>query len=129
MVKLQAVSLTSSESQLFQLLLRVVSQRTSHTTMRVAGGWVRDKLLGLPSSDIDVAVDTMTGEEFATLIKEELNKESKVISTFSRLITTQINPCCDIPSFSSSDAVFPIYFALLICIDFDGCNVWHDFHF
>ena len=31
--------------------------------VRVAGGWVRDKLLGLPSDDIDLALDDMMGEE------------------------------------------------------------------
>lgn len=34
-------------------------------TIRVAGGWVRDKLLGLPSHDIDIAVEGMSGAEFA----------------------------------------------------------------
>ncbi|KZT55979.1 hypothetical protein CALCODRAFT_436382 [Calocera cornea HHB12733] len=32
---------------------------------RIAGGWVRDKLLGLASDDIDVALSTMTGLPFA----------------------------------------------------------------
>ena len=34
-------------------------------TLRVVGGWVRDKLLGKQSSDIDVALDTMAGKDFA----------------------------------------------------------------
>jgi len=34
-------------------------------TIRVAGGWVRDKLLGLPSHDIDIAVEGISGAEFA----------------------------------------------------------------
>ena len=38
--------------------------------IRVAGGWVRDKLLGLPTHDVDIAVDTCTGVEFATYFKE-----------------------------------------------------------
>ncbi|KGG50058.1 tRNA nucleotidyltransferase [Mitosporidium daphniae] len=35
--------------------------------LRFAGGWVRDKLLGITSSDIDVSIDSMTGEKFATI--------------------------------------------------------------
>lgn len=37
--------------------------------LRWAGGWVRDKLLGRPSHDIDVAINTMTGEAFGDALK------------------------------------------------------------
>ena len=33
----------------------------------VAGGWVRDKVLGLESNDIDIAIDNMTGEGFLNI--------------------------------------------------------------
>lgn len=36
-----------------------------NVTPRVAGGWVRDKLLGKDSNDIDITVDKITGVEFA----------------------------------------------------------------
>lgn len=35
-------------------------------TLRITGGWVRDKLLGHLSHDLDIAVNNMTGEQFAT---------------------------------------------------------------
>ena len=49
----------------------------------MAGGWVRDKvstifclkkhkLLGKHSSDIDIALDTMFGEDLAKILSEEL---------------------------------------------------------
>ncbi len=41
-------------------------------TLRVAGGWVRDKLLGLESNDIDIALDTMMGREFAERVNAYL---------------------------------------------------------
>lgn len=35
------------------------------TTLRAAGGWVRDKLLGKQSDDVDIALDNMLGKDFA----------------------------------------------------------------
>ncbi|KDE05858.1 hypothetical protein MVLG_03801 [Microbotryum lychnidis-dioicae p1A1 Lamole] len=42
--------------------------------LRIAGGWVRDKLLGLTSDDIDVSTspDPITGLKFATLFEQYL---------------------------------------------------------
>jgi Poly A polymerase head domain len=40
--------------------------------IRVAGGWVRDKLLGLQTHDVDITVDKMMGAPFATLIQKYL---------------------------------------------------------
>lgn len=37
--------------------------------VRIAGGWVRDKLLGLPSHDLDISLSVMTGLNFAILFK------------------------------------------------------------
>ncbi len=62
------IQLTLKEQKIFTLLRKVVSEKAPNTTIRVAGGWVRDKLLGMESNDIDIAVDNMTGEEFARLI-------------------------------------------------------------
>lgn len=40
--------------------------------LRWTGGWVRDKLLGVPSHDIDVAINKMTGYQFGLRMKEYL---------------------------------------------------------
>ncbi|KAF2482960.1 hypothetical protein BDY17DRAFT_138728 [Neohortaea acidophila] len=40
--------------------------------LRFTGGWVRDKLLGVPSHDIDVAINKMTGYQFGLKMKEYL---------------------------------------------------------
>ena len=42
------------------------------TTLRCAGGWVRDKLMGRQSLDIDIALDNMLGREFAQKVNEHL---------------------------------------------------------
>ncbi|KAI9836640.1 MAG: hypothetical protein M1819_001274 [Sarea resinae] len=40
--------------------------------LRFSGGWVRDKLMGLESHDIDVAINKMTGYQFGLRMKEYL---------------------------------------------------------
>jgi len=40
------------------------------TVLRVAGGWVRDKVLGKKSHDIDIALDDMKGEQFVKMLKD-----------------------------------------------------------
>ncbi|PHH61324.1 hypothetical protein CDD82_2154 [Ophiocordyceps australis] len=68
---LPVLSLNAREEQLRQLLL-LVCQSINATdkseeplVLRWAGGWVRDKLLGIESHDIDVAINKMTGFAFA----------------------------------------------------------------
>ena len=49
---------------------------------RVAGGWVRDKLLMQQSVDIDIALDDQTGTEFANSLNDYLkylNMETRTI--------------------------------------------------
>lgn len=43
------------------------------TVLRFTGGWVRDKLLGVDSQDIDVGINNMTGYQFGLLLKEYLD--------------------------------------------------------
>ncbi|KAI8809573.1 hypothetical protein BJ742DRAFT_804317 [Cladochytrium replicatum] len=40
--------------------------------VRISGGWVRDKLLGKESNDLDFALDTITGYEFAAAVNQYL---------------------------------------------------------
>ncbi|KAJ8107808.1 hypothetical protein OPT61_g8606 [Boeremia exigua] len=84
------LELTEVETKLRQLLLDVAAyidqQPASKTTaveapenlanekiiLRWTGGWVRDKLLGVGSHDIDVAINKMTGEHFGLKLQEYL---------------------------------------------------------
>lgn len=66
------IALTEDEQQLFKLLVDCLKQANRQTVLRVAGGWVRDKLLGKQSHDIDIATDDMSGEEFANLVNAYL---------------------------------------------------------
>jgi len=63
---------TKDEQELFELLRNTVKKVAPGTSLRVAGGWVRDNLLGKKSNDIDFMVDNMSGEQIARLITNEL---------------------------------------------------------
>lgn len=68
------MQLTEREQQLRGLLLDVAAHINKEgprepVVLRWAGGWVRDKLLGLESHDIDTAINSMTGEAFALRLR------------------------------------------------------------
>lgn len=69
------IDLTEEERNLFNLLLQYNEQSGNGTTLRVAGGWVRDKILGLLSHDIDIALDNCTGADFASGLNEFMKSQ------------------------------------------------------
>ncbi|KAL5336408.1 hypothetical protein BJX70DRAFT_390026 [Aspergillus crustosus] len=84
--QLPTIELTPLEKTLKTLLLDVAhytqapcsatdhhNVETSETVLRFTGGWVRDKLLGVESHDIDVAINNMTGYQFGMKLKEYLD--------------------------------------------------------
>jgi len=73
----RSITLTDQEATLKQLLLDASEYIATlpdckKPELRFTGGWVRDKLLGSTSHDIDIGIDTMTGFRFGTLMKEYL---------------------------------------------------------
>ncbi|KAB8077035.1 hypothetical protein BDV29DRAFT_188984 [Aspergillus leporis] len=83
---LPTLELTPIEITLISLLLDVadyIRERkiaegandadTQRTVLRFTGGWVRDKLLGVGSHDIDVGINNMTGYQFGLLLKDYLD--------------------------------------------------------
>lgn len=68
--------LIDSENRLFEFLLRIANLHG--TTIRVAGGWVRDKVLGLESNDIDITVDNMSGKSFCELCAKHFPDKLKI---------------------------------------------------
>eukprot|EP00892_Ulva_mutabilis_P012671 jgi/Ulvmu1/9777/UM056_0017.1 len=64
------LALDDVESQVFDTLLAAREHHNLQTTLRCAGGWVRDKLLGRDSKDIDIALDDISGKEFAEKVQE-----------------------------------------------------------
>ena len=47
----KVIALTNKETQIFQTLMDVVQANQLNTTLRVAGGWVRDKVRNLIDLD------------------------------------------------------------------------------
>merc|ERR1712216_117878 len=66
------VVLTDEEKELFSILLETKEYFGLTTTLRAAGGWVRDKLIGRNSDDVDIALDDMLGKDFAEKVNEYL---------------------------------------------------------
>ncbi|XP_068640395.1 tRNA nucleotidyltransferase cca2-like [Aristolochia californica] len=66
------IALTEKEKKIFNRLIDVLRHFKLETQLRVAGGWVRDKLLGKECYDIDIALDNMLGREFCEKVNEYL---------------------------------------------------------
>ncbi|CDJ42825.1 tRNA nucleotidyltransferase, putative [Eimeria tenella] len=66
------LQLTPAEEDLFSLLNQCIEEQQLNIELRAAGGWVRDKLLGFPSTDIDIAIDTTSGARFAAILNQWL---------------------------------------------------------
>ncbi|KAG8527456.1 uncharacterized protein KY384_007608 [Bacidia gigantensis] len=71
------IILNTQEATLRRLLLDVanhahVTDNCERPVLRFAGGWVRDKLLGSTSPDIDVGIDNMTGARFGECLERYL---------------------------------------------------------
>lgn len=83
------ISLTDLEQRIFGVLKRVLEQNGLRTVVRVAGGWVRDKVLGKENHDIDLALDDMTGAAFAEAVNATLASSGERTHTVNVI---QANP-------------------------------------
>lgn len=88
--KTTSITLDAQEQKLFDLIIDATKAlKMDNLVIRAAGGWVRDKLLGQQSHDIDFTLDTMTGEEFAKRINEYLKNQGHEVH---RIGVIQCNP-------------------------------------
>lgn len=86
------IEFTERESGIFDIVRDATKCSSKKIVARVAGGWVRDKILGRPSDDIDIAVDSMSGFEFATLLDEYLKKKPESKKGSSKVTRIKANP-------------------------------------
>ncbi|KAK7268912.1 hypothetical protein RIF29_21621 [Crotalaria pallida] len=66
------IQLSDIDKRIFERLLATLRHFNLPTQLCVAGGWVRDKLLGKECYDIDIALDNMMGTEFVDKVREYL---------------------------------------------------------
>jgi len=89
----KTITLNSDEKYIFDFLKYLIGMipSLSGLEMRVAGGWVRDKLLAQPSDDIDIALSfskksdrKITGEDFVRYIEKasQYVTDSPIIDTW-----------------------------------------------
>jgi len=89
LVATKDIVLTSQELKVLQTLKTVVAEEKLDTVVRVAGGWVRDKLLGRENHDLDITLDDMTGSQFARMVHQHLTSTGQEASTVAVI---QANP-------------------------------------
>ncbi|XP_040375251.1 tRNA nucleotidyltransferase cca2 isoform X2 [Rosa chinensis] len=66
------IELDETEEKIFERLLGTLDHYGLKTELRVAGGWVRDKLLGKECKDIDIALKDMMGSKFVEKVRDYL---------------------------------------------------------
>ena len=88
-MQLHDVKLKQTEEDLFTILRETNRQAGLNTTLRCAGGWVRDKLLGKDSVDIDIALDNLLGTKFAEHLGAYLESQGQKAG---RIAVVQANP-------------------------------------
>ena len=98
-MKCQEVTLNPVESLFKKLLIDCRNhnrkQRSqwfepaSSLELRFTGGWVRDKLLGLESHDVDVALSSMTGEQFGLMLQEYVKTNAPEYEAKARRLETR----------------------------------------
>lgn len=71
------ISLDDTESKICSLLLKFCHDSQNNSTLRITGGWVRDKLLSKSSHDLDIAIDNSTGIDFAEKLNEYIVANAK----------------------------------------------------
>lgn len=70
------INISEFEQKIFSFLL---SHNPQNSTFRIAGGWVRDKIIGIENDDIDITIDNMSGQEYLKILESEISPNEKNI--------------------------------------------------
>ena len=89
-------AITEKEQALFSFFRDAMDHMEKRSTMgvvtRVAGGWCRDKILGRPNDDVDLAVNVLTGVAFAAKVQEYVEGTGVQLSEKFKLSVVKSNP-------------------------------------
>jgi tRNA nucleotidyltransferase (CCA-adding enzyme) len=92
--------LSEEEKELFEKLAQIAVHPELDCTVRIAGGWVRDRLLGIEGNrdDIDISVDRVSGVEFCNKtqlampdVKLAILKTNPALSKHLETVTLKID--------------------------------------
>ena len=92
-----SISLNDTELKIRNLLVDFCEHYNSNCepnkelVLRITGGWVRDKLLGNDSNDLDIAINHLSGEEFASRLHSYLDQYHPSL-TLKAIHTIKKNP-------------------------------------
>ncbi|KAG0210559.1 hypothetical protein BGX28_009195 [Mortierella sp. GBA30] len=85
------IRLTEQEARICEVLDAVAKRYNEregkNVQLRIAGGWVRDKLLGLSCHDLDIGIDTMMGYDFAVLVNEYMESIGQEKRSIAKIAT------------------------------------------
>ncbi|ESL10540.1 tRNA nucleotidyltransferase [Trypanosoma rangeli SC58] len=86
--------IAAAHKSIFDFLLRVNEERGIRATLRVAGGWVRDVLLGFHSQDIDIAIESSgLGHVSGELFAREVAAYQQAVGMVARTVSViRVNP-------------------------------------
>ncbi|EZG82421.1 putative tRNA nucleotidyltransferase [Gregarina niphandrodes] len=94
-MNLVEVTITENENILLNMIKefrQTCAECPTKKPVRVVGGWVRDRLLGIRSHDIDIALEDCTGEKFAHQFESWLRGREEVGAGLIRTIVVKANP-------------------------------------
>ncbi len=72
------IFLSDEEKKIFELIKEYALSLKNEIVPRVAGGWVRDKIMLRDSSDIDIVLNNISGYDFATGLSKFSSDTSSV---------------------------------------------------
>lgn len=72
------IEFTKEEEKLFELIKNFATNLNPTTTPRLAGGFVRDRIMNRKSHDIDIALDNISGYNFALGLCNYLHADSHI---------------------------------------------------
>nr|KIR84649.1 tRNA adenylyltransferase [Cryptococcus tetragattii IND107] len=81
-----AIALSPSEATFVALLDDFANHLSPPVECRIAGGWVRDKLLSLPSSDLDIALSIPSGHSFAVAFVDFLKAKNVPTGSVGKVV-------------------------------------------